>query len=78
MFLFHIAFWTVSAVFAVQLYQIRQQQKDLYRREFLITKRLVDDNVDSEYSERKINQRLNALEKDIEIILNHIRHSSND
>ncbi|GAH02013.1 unnamed protein product [marine sediment metagenome] len=78
MFLFHIAFWTLSAVFAVQLYQIRQQQKDLYRREFLITKRLVDDNVDSEYSERKINQRLNALEKDIEIILNHIRHSSND
>ncbi len=78
MFLFHIAFWTLSAVFAVQLYQIRQQQKDLYRREFLITKRLVDDNVDSEYSERKINQRLNALEKDIEIILNHIRHTSND
>jgi len=78
MFLFHIAFWTLSAVFAVQLYQIRQQQKDLYRREFLITKRLVDDNVDSEYSERKINKRLNALEKDIEIILNHIRHRSND
>jgi len=78
MLLFHIVFWLLSVIFGIQLYQIRQQQKDLYKREFFLNKRMSSENVENDYSQKKINQRLAALEKDVEIILNHIRHAPND
>jgi len=73
MFIFHVVFWLLSVVFSIQLYQIRKQQRDLYKREFLLTKRMVSDNVDSQYVKREIDQRLDNLEKNVEQILKQIR-----
>ena len=73
MFIFHVVFWLLSVVFSIQLYQIRKQQRDLYKREFLLTKRMVSDNVDSQYVKREIDQRLDNLEKNVEKILKQLR-----
>jgi len=73
MFIFHVVFWLLSVVFSIQLYQIRKQQRDLYKREFLLTKRMVSDNVDSQYVKREIDQRLDNLEKNVEQILKQLR-----
>lgn len=65
MFIFHVVFWLLSVIFAVQLWQIRREQRDLYRRELAITKKLIDKEMDTEDHKRKIDNRLDVLEENL-------------
>jgi len=65
MFIFHVVFWLLSVIFAVQLWQIRREQRDLYRRELAITKKLIDKDMDNEDHKRKVDNRLDALEENV-------------
>lgn len=62
---FHMAFWLLSVVFALQLWSIRKEQRQLHKKEFLLYKRQIDKNVDDEYKDRKIDKRLNIIESEV-------------
>jgi len=77
MFIFHIVFWILSVVFAVQLFQIRQNQKDLFKRDSYTTRRIISRDVDSQYLQRELDSRLNKIEENLEKLFQMIKDDRN-
>jgi len=77
-FVFHLVFWLLSIVFALQLIQIRRSQKDLFKREFFITKTMVDNKVDKEYDDIKLEKRIASIEAKLEEIIKAIKNAANN
>jgi hypothetical protein len=77
MFIFHIVFWLLSVVFAVQLFQIRQNQKDLFKRDSYTTRRIISRDVDSQYLQRELDSRLNKIEENLEKLFQMIKDDRN-
>lgn len=77
MFIFHIVFWLLSLVFAVQLFQIRQNQKDLFKRDSYTTRRIISRDVDSQYLQRELDSRLNKIEENLEKLFQMIKDDRN-
>lgn len=77
MFIFHIVFWLLSVVFAVQLFQIRQNQKDLFKRDSYTTRRIISRDVDSQYLQRELDIRLNKIEENLEKLFQMIKDDRN-
>jgi cell division protein FtsL len=77
-FVFHLVFWLLSIVFAIQLVNIRRSQKDLFKREFFITKTMVDNKVDKEYDDIKLEKRIASIEAKLEEIIKAIKNASNN
>ncbi len=77
MFIFHIVFWILSVVFAVQLFQIRQNQKDLFKRDSYTTRRIISRDVDSQYLQRELDSRLNKIEENLERLFQMIKDDRN-
>jgi len=77
-FVFHLVFWLLSIVFALQLVQIRRSQKDLFKREFFITKTMVDNKVDKEYDDIKLEKRIASIEAKLEEIIKAIKNAANN
>ncbi len=77
MFIFHIVFWILSVVFAVQLFQIRQNQKDLFKRDSYTTRRIISRDVDSQYLQRELDIRLNKIEENLEKLFQMIKDDRN-
>ena len=73
-FVFHVAFWMLSLIFAIQLFYIRRQQKDLYRREFNLYKKHIDKNVDDEFLHRQIEKRFESIEAKLERIIQQLNN----
>lgn len=71
MIIFHAVFWLLSMVFAYQLYLIRKEQRLQQKKDFFLTKKVVNDNVDIDEALSKVNERLKAIEENIiSIVLN--------
>lgn len=77
-FVFHLVFWLLSIVFALQLVEIRRSQKDLFKREFFITKTMVDNKVDKEYDDIKLEKRIASIEAKLEEIIKAIKNAANN
>jgi cell division protein FtsL len=77
-FVFHLVFWLLSIVFAIQLVNIRRSQKDLFKREFFITKTMVDNKVDKEYDDIKLEKRIASIEAKLEEIIKAIKNAANN